>query len=197
MSTLQRRRMMMAQGVTYDGIPLTITNVSDSNVVISINIRGGLAPLLYYKKEKKKTYRRWKYDNITLRPQESMDIFGDNPEGFSKSNTEYINFRSSGDISVSGRVSSLSFTIRSYNYANLFNSANVVSISEDLFVGVNLTPYCFHKTFAYNKNLQEVPQYLLPFTTLSTYCYQGMFQNTKIKKVPANFLPATNALNAY
>lgn len=187
----------MAQGVTYDGIPLTITNVSNKDAIILVIIKGGLKPLLYYKKGDRKTYRKWNYNTITLRPQESLHIFGDNPDGFSKSDTEYINFRSSGNISVSGRVSSLSSTIRNYNYAYLFDSANVVNISEDLFSGVTLTPYCFSKLFSYNYSLRELPTNLLPFTTLSNYCYNRMFFNTGIKKIPANFLPAKNALNAY
>ena len=122
MSTLQRRRIMMAQGATYDGIPLTITNISDSNAVIDFILNGGLpAPVLYYKKGGGKTYRRWKYNRITLQPQESIDIFGDNPSGFSKSQTEYAKFNiTGGAVSVGGRISALSTTMVNFMFYNLF-----------------------------------------------------------------------------
>lgn len=51
--------------------------------------------------------------------------------------------------------------------------------------------------FYTNPNLTEIPAKLLPFTTLKNGCYSRMFMNTGITKIPSNFLPAANALDAY
>lgn len=184
----------MAQGVTYDGIPLTITNVSDSNVVISIGISGGLAPLLYYKKGDRKTYRRWNYNRITLQPQESIDIFGDNPSGFSKSQIEYAKFNiTGGAVSIGGRISALSTTMVNFMFYGLFSNCSVANIEEGLFEGIDtLKESCFCNMFYNCTRLTDVPYNLLPFTTLSAHCYYQMFANTGLTKIKSGFLPATS-----
>ena len=46
--------------------------------------------------------------------------------------------------------------------------------------------------------LTDVPYNLLPFTTLSAYCYYQMFANTGLTKIKSGFLPATSVpINAY
>ena len=191
----------MAQGITYDGIPLTITNVSDSNAVVAFRINGGLpAPLLYYKKGDGKTYKKWKYNNITLQPQESIDIFGDNPSGFSKSQIEYAKFDiTGGAVSIGGRISALSATMVNFMFYNLFNNCSVANIDEDLFEGIDtLKDSCFRSMFQYCTRLTDVPANLLPFTALSQYCYYLMFANTNLTKIKSGFLPATSVpINAY
>ena len=66
MSTLQRRRMMMAQGVTYKGIPLMITNVGDEPSVITLIPYGSFNAQIYYKQDNDKFYKKWNYNAITL-----------------------------------------------------------------------------------------------------------------------------------
>lgn len=191
---------MMAQGVTYDGIPLTITNVSDSNTDIRIIINGGLAPLLYYKKGKGKTYRKWKYNNISLQPQESIDIFGDNPSGFSKSVDEYAVFRITGGVvSVGGKISALSATMVDFMFYRLFTNCSVTNIEEGLFEGIDtLKNNCFRSMFDGCSKLTDVPANLLPFTTLKEQCYYNMFSGTSLTKIKSGFLPATNIpIDAY
>ena len=74
MSTLQRRRMMMAQGVTYGGIPLMITNVGDENSVITLIPHGSFNAQIYYKKDDDHFYKKWDYNAITLSPNSTLSL---------------------------------------------------------------------------------------------------------------------------
>ena len=79
MITLQWRRMMMAQGVTYKGIPLMITNVGDEPIEVSLRfnaLRKTEPPVIYYNTTGKKSYKKWDFSNISLAKGGTLYVFG-------------------------------------------------------------------------------------------------------------------------
>ena len=94
---------------------------------------------------------------------------GNNPEGFSKSRSQYSTFEMTGKVSASGSVMSL---------------IDGVGVSTEIPEG-----YCFCSLFENCTSLTKAPE--LPATTLAHGCYSSMFSGcTSLTKAPE--LPATN-----
>lgn len=176
MSTLQRRRMMMAQGVTYKGIPLMITNVGDELIEVSLNFnasRRTTPPIVYYNTTGKKSYKKWDLSNITLAKGGTLYLFGENSVVDS---TFVINGNSS--IHVDGKLEALLQgqvgTAQFGNYAleglfkNVTQLESVGDIMPQIIGGVNA-----------------------PSSWSTGYRYSSLFENTGIVEIPNNFLKET------
>ena len=102
---------------------------------------------------------------------------GNNPNGLSTGQQNYLTIRLNGDLSVSGTVMGL------------------------LDNGTGETPYtipndyCFYYLFENSEGLTSVSDNFLPATTLTQFCYSGMFSGcTNLKKAPE--LPAKQTVNS-
>lgn len=190
----------MAQGVTYDGIPLMITNVGDENSVITLIPYGSFNARIYYKKDDDKFYKKWNYNAITLQPNSTLSLFGDS-DVFSSSSSNYANFSIAGSsIKLSGRLASISHTSGvTYTYYKLFqNCTSVVEVSSDFLEGVSIptTGYNGISILSYlfsNTGITQVPEGLFDFrqpinsiyACLNVYAY--MFKDCKsLVSVPQN-----------
>lgn len=182
MSTLQRRRMMMAQGVTYDGTPLMITNVGDEPIEVSLRfnaLRKTEPPIIYYNTTGKKSYKKWDLSNITLAKGGTLYLFGENSVVDS---TFVVNGNSS--IHVDGKLEALLQgqvgTVQFGNYAleGLFKDVtqleSVGDIMPQVIGGVNA-----------------------PSGYSTGYRYSSLFENTGIVEIPDNFLKETTISNPH
>ena len=192
--------MMMAQGVTYKGIPLMITNVGDEPSVITLIPYGSFNAQIYYKQDNDKFYKKWNYNAITLPPNYTLSLFGDS-DVFSSSSANYANFSIAGSsIKLSGRLASISHTSGvKYTYYKLFqNCTSVVEGSSDFLEGVGIptSGYSGDSILSYlfsNTGITQVPEGLFDFrqptssiyACLSVYAY--MFRDCKsLVSVPQN-----------
>ena len=163
--------MMMAQGVTYKGIPLMITNVGDEPSVITLIPYGSFNARIYYKKGNGKFYKKWNYNAITLQPNSTLSLFGDS-DVFSSSSSNYANFNIVGSsVKLSGRLASISHTSGiKYTYYKLFqNCTSVVEVSNDFLEGVSIPTskgYIGDSILSYlfsNTGITQVPEGLFDF----------------------------------
>ena len=168
--------MMMAQGVTYKGIPLMITNVGDELIEVSLNFnatRRTTPPIVYYNTTGKKSYKKWDLSNITLAKGGTLYLFGENSVVDS---TFVINGNSS--IHVDGKLEALLQgqvgTAQFGNYAleglfkNVTQLESVGDIMPQIIGGVNA-----------------------PSGYSNGYRYSSLFENTGIVEIPNNFLKET------
>lgn len=132
---------------------LTIT--SEGTTALSLDNSGGNAPVLYYSRDKKK-WTRWNYTELAVSASSPLYLCGDNPSGFSVSETRYSRFVSSGDsYSIMGSIMTL--------------------LDKDQSITVLPGSYCFYRLFIGDEKLAVAPD--LPATTLKASCYQEMFFN--------------------
>ncbi len=111
----------------------------------------------------------------------------DNCSGFS-GGTAYYN--------VEGNIMSLiggdnftgltSFNSTQWVFHDLFAKSNVISAENLVLPVMELTPYCYRALFSKASSLVKAPE--LPATTLASYCYYYMFDETKLTEAPE--LPA-------
>ena len=182
----------MAQGVTYDGIPLMITNVGDESSIISLTPYGSFNARIYYKQDNDKFYKKWNYNAITLPPNSTLSLFGDS-SSFSSSTTKYANFSITGSsVKLSGRLASISDTKGvTYTYYSLFrNCTSVVEVSSDFLEGVLIptSGYAGSSIFSYlfsNTGITQVPEGFFDFRepVITIYAclsvYEYMFKDCK------------------
>ncbi|MBR5696773.1 MAG: leucine-rich repeat protein, partial [Paludibacteraceae bacterium] len=97
---------------------------------------------------------------------------GNNPQGFSKSSSQYSSFKMTGKVAASGSVMSL---------------IDGVGLSTEI-----PNSHCFFVLFEYCRGLTQAPE--LPATTLTELCYWYMFRScTSLKQAPE--LPAMTLAN--
>ena len=119
---------------------------------------------------------------------------GNNPEGFSKSRSQYSTFEMTGKVSASGSVMSLidgtglSTEIpNGYCFCRSFRSCTSLTRAPEL-PATTLTAFCYDAMFSGCASLTEAPE--LPATTLAECCYWEMFSGcTSLTQAPE--LPAT------
>lgn len=129
-------------------------NSEGSSTVFLVN-DGGNAPLLYYSTDTY-TWQQWDYGYLNFTSDNPVYICGNNPDGFSLSDTKNSMFRTQGDpCSISGDIMSL------------------LDYTEDLYAIPN--EGCFSSLFVVCYNLTSGPA--LPATTLSKNCYNSMFRS--------------------
>jgi hypothetical protein len=192
----------------YSLIPVTIENISDNDVTLTVTGYGSRNYELYYSDPFKKyetppdgpsgyhkVYQDT-YDFVTLHPEHVIRLWA-NDKRSQKSQSEYYSITSDGPINIYGNVKSLldmdneGYSVGSgsrYWLANYFNSSMVVDASHlvlpDTKVGVGF----YYGMFKHCTQLTAVPK--LPATTLATACYHSMFNDcTSLTTAPV--LPAT------
>ena len=118
-------------------------------------------------------------DKVTIPVGEKIFVRGNNPSGFSTSNTNYSNFVMTGSISASGSVMSLidgageTTVIPSrYCFYRIFYGCISLTKAPDL-PATTLAPSCYRGMFYGCNSLTIAPE--LPATTLEAYCYSYMF----------------------
>ena len=145
-----------------------IESLGDGNTISLKNKGDGstdnVTPTLEYSKDKN-TWNTITFDwtsgnhttelPITLNTGEKM-YFRNDTHLFSNSSSKYISFSSSVSSNVGGDIRTLS------NYLNVDNETTPQS-------------YMFYYLFNSNKNIVDASNLRLPYTTLATSCYNGMF----------------------
>ena len=170
-----------------------LTFKSEGTTTLSLYKAGGNAPVLYYSRDAV-NWTAWDYSGLAFTSGSPLYLYGDNPEGFSKSEEQYSVFQADGDnFGVEGSVMSLisgyeTLTVipNAYCFYHLFNSCKRLTVAPEL-PATTLTEGCYSGMF-YHTGLTTAPA--LPATTLATSCYLKMFWFcTSLKTAPA--LPAT------
>ena len=139
---------------------------------------------------------------ITAQTGDTVQWKGVNESGISVSERNYMKFSISGNpVALSGNVMSLIDGVgdstvipRDYCFYKMFSKSNVKTVSQDFLPATTLTTWCYSDLF--NESLLEnAPE--LPATTLAGNCYQSMFYGcTSLTTAPV--LPATTlADNCY
>ncbi len=132
-----------------------LTFSSEGNTSLSLENYSGNAPVLYYSKDAS-NWSRWDYSALSFSKDSPLYIYGDNPNGFSKSFDSYSKFKASGSkFNCSGDIMSL--------------------IKGNQTITVIPSEYCFRYLFAECKLITAGP--LLPATTLTQGCYQSLYRN--------------------
>lgn len=151
---------------------LKFENNGSTDANISLSNKGGNAPVLEYSTDGS-SWTSWDYSPIAVAPGNCVYIRGNNPSGFSSSNSDYSRFIfDGGSIACHGDIMTLI----------------------DYTTEINIIPnnYCFYSLFSFCTSLTTAPE--LPATTLATRCYQYMFYGcTSLTTAPE--LPATTLAN--
>ena len=181
---------MMAQGVTYDGIPLMITNVGDepSTLVVEHIIEHEL----YYKEPAKSFYKPFPDNNtLTIPSGETIHVFGYFID-VTTSNYAHFTF-TGGKIHLEGSIraikskaSSVDVSIKARYYSLFSQNLNIISTSRDLFKefdGVPLEENMFAYIFSGCSNLETAPD--LYGKNNSGHGFEGSFRSCQnLKKLP-------------
>ena len=137
-------------------------------------------------------------DKVTIPAGESIFVRGNNPSGFSVSDSKHSCFVMTGSISASGSVMSLidgtgeTDTIpSSYCFFRVFEKCSSLTTAPEL-PATTLTPHCYFYMFDGCSGLTTAPE--LPATTLASDCYNNMFCACNgLTTAPA--LPAMNLVD--
>ena len=147
--------------------------------------------------------------DIKIGAGDVLQFKGDNKEGVSNAeyhlNIEknYLNFVVSGNpVHLSGNIMSLIDGVgdaleipRDYCFYALFRNSVIKTVSSDFLPATTLTPYCYQGMFQNCTALEIAPE--LPATIVKKYCYSSMFDGCT-SLVTAPVLPATTlASNCY
>lgn len=166
----------MAQGVTYDGTPLMITNVGDEPIEVSLRfnaLRKTEPPIIYYNTTGKKSYKKWDLSSITLAKGGTLYLFGENSvvdSTFVVNGNSSIHLDGKLEALLQGQVGTAQFG----NYAleglfkNVTQLESVGDIMPQVIGGVNA-----------------------PSSWSDGYRYSSLFENTGIVEIPNNFLKET------
>ena len=167
---------MMAQGVTYKGIPLMITNVGDEPIEVSLRfnaLRKTEPPIIYYNTTGKKSYEKWDLSNITLAKGGALYLFGENSvvdSTFVVNGNSSIHLDGKLEALLQGQVGTNQFG--DYALEGLFKDVtqleSVGDIMPQIIGGVNA-----------------------PSGNSAGYRYSSLFENTGIVEIPNNFLKET------
>lgn len=120
-------------------------------------------PVLYYSTDGRQTWTLWDFSDITLaNVDDKVYFYGQNLDGFNRSDNNYSRFTLSGQLSVSGNIMSL---ITRYGDRDIPNG------------------YCFAYCFYQQGALKDAENLILPSHTTGR-CYQNMFSSTGITVTP-------------
>lgn len=172
----------MAQGVTYDGTPLMITNVGDEPIEVSLRfnaLRKTEPPIIYYNTTGKKSYKKWDLSNITLAKGETLYLFGENSVVDS---TFVVNGNSS--IHLDGKLEALlQEQVGTTQFGNYALEALFKDVTQLESVG-DIMP-------------QVIGGINAPSAWSTGYRYSSLFENTGIVEIPVNFLKETDIGNPH
>ena len=140
---------------------------------------------------------------LSINQGQTLYLKGNNPNGWSHSDSNYSCLSITGDVSIFGNVMGLldngampgeqgniTDIPCDYCFYDLFwNSTGITSVSGNFLPATTLTDYCYRNMFYQCSSLTTAPK--LPATTLADSCYEFMFLNcTSLKS--ASKLPATS-----
>ena len=138
----------------------------------------------------------------TLNKGEKMYLKGENVT-YASSTTNYSHFNSDYEFDISGNIMSLIYgdnfigqttLSSSYNFVSIFKSSKVVNASNLILPATTLTSSCYNGMFSGCTSLVAAPT--LSATTLASSCYSNMFKNcTSLTAAPE--LPATTLTGTY
>ncbi|MBQ6280311.1 MAG: leucine-rich repeat protein [Mycoplasma sp.] len=174
---------------------------ANADSTLTLNNGGENNPNLQYSTDGKSwsTYS----SELNINQGQTLYLKGNNPTGWSKSNTNYSYLSITGDVSISGDVMALldngaksveegdiTAIPCDYCFYDLFrNSTGITSVSEDFLPATNLKQDCYDGMFYQCTSLTNAPK--LSSRSLAVSCYQHMFNGcTSLTVAPE--LPATN-----
>ena len=181
--------------------PLRLTNVDAEVATVSFDNRfNDYATRLQYRRDDTEEFEDWDLSELTIEPNEYIEIAGDNSEtqGF------LGKFSMNGNnIAASGNIMSLIYGVETtkdalvipngirfgsthINESGMFFRCTGLTTAPEL-PATTLTEDCYYQLF-YETGLTAAPK--LPATTLAEHCYSRMFYNCK-GLTTAPKLPAT------
>ena len=138
----------------------------------------------------------------TLNKGEKMYLKGENVT-YALNTSRYSRFNSDYEFNVSGNIMSLIYgdnfigqttLSSSYNFVNIFKGSKVVDASNLILPATTLTSSCYNGMFSGCTSLTTAP--VLPATTLASSCYSNMLRGcTSLTAAPE--LPATTLTGTY
>lgn len=180
MNPLLLRRRWMAQDaeVDYSKQYLTFVSLADNNEIKFFTNDANNTRTIYVSTDKNTwTTRTSSSTGTTLA---SLSNGGKlyvkvsvNLTGYSNG-TYYHHFEATGDFALQGNIMSLLYS------DNFWQQTALPSAT-----------FTFWQMFAYQDQLVDISNLVMPATTLRQGCYEGMFRDTHITSIPNNFLPAT------
>lgn len=164
--------------VPYKGLKFTSTG----NSTISLSNSGDNVPDMKYSLDDGETWTQWDYSSISLSNGEIVLFKGNNPDGFSTSDSKYSKFIMTGSLAANGNIMSLidnglcqTLTIpNNYCFYNMFYGCSSLTSAPEL-PAITLVDHCYQNMFYYCSNLTSAPE--LPATSLDERCYYSMFDN--------------------
>lgn len=118
--------------------------------------------------------------DITAQPGDVIQWKGNNPEGVSIDDSNYLNFSINKNVHLSGNVMSLIDGVgdtlvipRDYCFYGLFKDSKIKTVSEDLLPATTLKKNCYHQLFHFCTELVNAPA--LPALVTEESCYWSMF----------------------
>ena len=167
--------------------PLRFTNTGNASATISFFDLKNAHPNFKIRQQKDANWDNWDYTEISLQPNEFVEICGNNQTSITNFDTDSYSssrFLLSGSIAASGNIMSLCYddltdeqvlVIPDSNFfAGLFVSQQSL-LSAPLLPATTLTEGCYMNMFYGCTSLTSAPE--LPATTLVSNCYSGMFSN--------------------
>ena len=184
--------------------PLRFTNTGNASATISFFDLKNAHPNFKIRQQKDANWDNWDYTEISLQPNEFVEICGNNQTSITNFDTDSYSssrFLLSGSIAASGNIMSLCYddltdeqvlVIPDSNFfAGLFVSQQSL-LSAPLLPATTLTEGCYMNMFYGCTSLTSAPE--LPATTLANKCYYNMFYDcTSLTSAPE--LPATTLVS--
>ena len=160
--------------------------IANADSTLTLNNLGNSNPDLQYSTDGTSWSQYSSY--LSINEGQTLYLKGNNPNGWSTSDSNKTYFSITGDVSISGNIMGLLDNGAktgeegdiidipcSYCFFDLFrNSTGITSVSGDFLPAESLTNRCYSYMFSGCKSLITAPE--LPATTLTNYCYAYMFQ---------------------
>lgn len=179
--SINRRRVFGSGGIDYHKQYLTFVSLADNNEIKFFTNDDNHTRTIYVSTNKNtwasKTSSSAGTTLATLNNGGKLFVkaYVDNT-GYSNG-TYYHYFEATGNFALEGNIMSLLYSGNNGN----FDEQTVLPNST----------FTFWQLFAWQTQLVDISNLVMPATTLRQGCYEGLFRNTSITSIPATLLPAT------
>ena len=212
---IERRRMLMGTNIVDDSDYLTFTALEDGTFTLTIpaSVNTSYLTSVAYSLDDGVTWVTTNNTSSQITITTPTVAAGSTVKwkgigtAYSTGTSSYSSFSATGSFSVSGNIMSLLFgdsyrgkkeIYENYAFLLLFRSSNNLTDAGNLLLpATTLTSHCYNGMFNRCTNMTTAPK--LPATTLASYCYQNMFiycsNLTTAPELPATTL-ATNCYNS-
>lgn len=175
---INRRRVFGVGGIDYSKQYLTFVSMADNNEIKFFTNDANNARIIYVSTDKNTWVSKGSSSAgttlATLSNGGKLYVkVSVNLTGYSNG-TYYHYFEATGDFALQGNIMSLLYS------DNFWQQTALPSAT-----------FTFWQMFAYQDQLVDISNLVMPATTLRQGCYEGMFRDTPITSIPNNFLPAT------